>query len=298
MTRLWARWVELTSRPTPVLPLALTRILVASVMLLDLLRVLQLGIVGDLWRAPAAGGIGGFTDEGSLLVDLPPSAALATYGITLVALTCVALGVAAVPATLVAVLADAQLGHLFPPGDRAIDRLLRTMLLLLVFSGWDKGLTLRIRHARATVAQWPHLLVRWMLVIVYTASGIGKVWVTQDWVGWARFPPLYRIVTDPMAGTLDPVQWLPFRPAFQVMSWSTIALELSSFLLLTRFGPWWGVVGALMHVGIFSMMELGMFSWGMLALYPIVFAPWIVRHARSASPMPASAWDQGSQAGR
>lgn len=298
MTRLWAWWVELTSRPTSVLPLALTRILIASVMLLDLLRVLQLGIVGDLWRAPAAGGIGGFTDEGSLLVDLPPEAALATYGLTVAALACVALGVVTVPATLVAVLADAQLGHLFPPGDRAIDRLLRTMLLLLMFSGWDKGLTLRIRHARATVAQWPHLLVRLMLVIVYTSSGIGKLWMTSDWLGWARFPPLYRIVTDPMAGTLDPVWWLPFRPAFQVMSWSTIALELSSILLLTRFAPWWGVVGALMHVGIFSMMELGMFSWGMLALYPIVFAPWIVRRVRSASPMPASATDQGSQAGR
>jgi hypothetical protein len=298
MTRLWSRWVEITGRPISVLPLALTRILVATVMLLDLLRVLQLGIVGDLWRAPAAGGVGGFTDEGSLLVDLPPWVALATYGVTLVALACVALGVATPPATIVAVLADAQLGHLFPPGDRAIDRLLRTMLLLLMFSGWDRGLTLRVRDARAAVAQWPHLLVRWMLVIVYTASGIGKLWVTHDWVGWARFPPLYRIVTDPMAGTLDPLRWLAFRPAFQVMSWSTVALELSSFLLLTRFGPWWGIVGALMHVGIFSMMELGMFSWGMLALYPVVFAPWIVRHARTASPTPASAADQGSHAGR
>jgi hypothetical protein len=47
-----------------------------------------------------------------------------------------------------------------------------------MFSGWDKGLTLRIRHARATVAQWPHLLVRFMLVIVYTSSGIGKLWMT------------------------------------------------------------------------------------------------------------------------
>jgi hypothetical protein len=101
-----------------------------------------------------------------------------------------------------------------------------------------------------------------------------------------------------MAGTLDPVRWLAFRPAFQVMSWATVALELSSLILFTRFAPWWGIVGALMHIGIFSMMELGMFSWGMLALYPIVFAPWIVRRMRSASPMPASAADQGSHAGR
>ncbi len=82
------------------------------------------------------------------------------------------------------------------------------------------------------------------------------------------------------------------------MSWATVALELSSLLLLTRWAPWWGIVGALMHVGIFSMMELGMFSWGMLALYPIVFAPWLVRHARATSPIPASAADHGSQAGR
>ena len=34
----------------------------------------------------------------------------------------------------------------------------------------------------------------------------------------------------------------------------------------------WAPLGVFMHLGIASTMELGMFSFGMLALYPVFFA--------------------------
>jgi hypothetical protein len=277
LSDLWARWVAFCGEPESVLPLALVRILVAFVLVADLARVGQLGLVDVQWRPFEHGGLSTFSDGTSLLADAPAWAGPATYGLTITCLVLVAFGVFTRPAMLVAVLAYAQLGHLYPPGDRAIDRLLRTVLLLLLFSGCHKGLALSLRHARNTIAHWPSFLLRWLLVLVYTSSGIGKVAVTRGWLGWTTWPPLYRIVTDPMAGTLDPLRMIDFRPVFQVASWATIALELSSFLLFTRWAPWWGVMGVLMHLGIFSMMELGMFSWGMLALYPVVFSPWLVR---------------------
>ena len=49
---------------------------------------------------------------------------------------------------------------------------------------------------------------------------------------------------------------------------------LVTFLLLTRWSKWWGLLGFSMHVGIALTMKLGIFSWGMMALYVVVFADW------------------------
>ena len=47
--------------------------------------------------------------------------------------------------------------------------------------------------------------------------------------------------------------------------------------------------GALMHLGIALTMTLGMFSWGMLALYPILLAPffwtpWTAKQKKGLAP--------------
>ena len=40
------------------------------------------------------------------------------------------------------------------------------------------------------------------------------------------------------------------------------------------------IAGASMHLGIALTMDLGMFSWGMLALYPILLARLFERSTR------------------
>jgi hypothetical protein len=272
--RLWTRWVELCGRREAVLPLALTRIALAGVLLADLLRIAQLGLVGSLWRPFEHGGLGGRYTSSALLDDAAAWAGPATWGLNVLALVLVILGIGTRPALVVAVLTNAQLGHLYPAGDRAIDRLIRTVFLVLALSGSHRGLTVLVRDARTLVSTVPAMLIRVLLVVVYTCAGVGKA-VSGAWLTWAKYPALYRIVADPTAGTLDSMQVLALRPLFQVAGWLTVGWEVSAFLLLTRWAPWWGIGGVLMHLGIFSMMDLGMFSWGMLAMYPLVFSRWI-----------------------
>lgn len=270
-------------------PLALVRIGAALAILLDLLRVGQLGLVGVLFRPYAQGGLSQVQDEawwvGRWLS--PEIAGPALYGLSLLCMGLVALGVLTRPATLLGVLAYAQLGHLYPPGDRAIDRVLRTVLLILLFSDAHRRLALLGAPALARIKAWPADLIRSFLVIVYLSAGLGKLMQQPAWLAASGVPVLYRVMSDPLAAHVDAQSALPYWWVFRVFGWGTIALELSSPLLFTRFAPVWAIFGFAMHLGIYSTMELGMFSWGMLSMYPLLLAPlwlpaWDRRRARSA----------------
>ncbi|MEL6349766.1 MAG: HTTM domain-containing protein [Myxococcota bacterium] len=281
MMRLWRWWVARCSAMTDPLPLALTRVLVCATIVLDLLRGWALGLSPWLWRTFDDGGLSTFQGERAFIDDLDPAhGGLVTMWIVIGALTSAALGVATRPMMGVGLVAYAQLGHLYPPGDRAIDRLLRTVLLILLFSGAHQRLSLvRWWKQAAPIAQirrWPVDLIVFILVLVYTSAGLHKVFSTLGWIGPIGLPPVYRIVTDPMVGYLQPDRWAWAMPLFRLGGMFTILIECSAFLLWTRWKPYWALGGAALHLGIAMTMVLGMFSWGMLALYPLLFAPWIV----------------------
>jgi hypothetical protein len=195
--------------------------------------------------------------------------------VTLVSMALVSLGVWMKPAILVGVLAYAQLGHLYPPGDRAIDRLLRTALLILLFSDAHKRFSVR-RVAAPFISAWPADLIRFFLMLVYLSAGLAKLIQQPGWLSVVATPPLLRILTDPMASNLDPVFWATYPELFRIAGFVTIAIELSSPLLLTRYGHIWAIGGLLMHLGIVSTMSLGMFGWGMLAFYPLLLSPFFL----------------------
>lgn len=171
MRRLWHRWVDRCQRPLDTRVYALVRVLIALCVLADLLQVALRGLVVDLFTVYAHGGMSGFHSKDYVLdALLGPSGGLWAYGTTLVCMVMALLGVATRPAILLGVLAYGQLGALFPPGDRVIDHLLRTVLLVLMFSGshtrWSLGRWLRGRSAQLSSAAWPADLVRWLLVMV------------------------------------------------------------------------------------------------------------------------------------
>jgi len=89
---------------------------------------------------------------------------------------------------------------------------------------------------------------------------------------------LYRIMADPMAARLDPDNplWRDLWPVFRLAGMGTVIWEVCSPLLLTRWSHIYGIAGILMHIGIAVGMKLGMFSYGMLSLYPVVMAPWLI----------------------
>ena len=91
-------------------------------------------------------------------------------------------------------------------------------------------------------------------------------------------PQLYKIMTDPMAARLDANNPMlrTLWPLFRVGSMGTVVWEVASPLLLTRWAHFYGIIGVAMHVGIAVGMKLGMFSYGMLSLYPVVMAPWLI----------------------
>lgn len=270
MRRAWDAWVRRTARLEDPRPLALVRIAVAGVIGADLLRVGQRGLVPVLFATPAGQGLSAAPADAAW-IDEVPDGGLAAWMVTIAAMACSALGIATRPAMLIGTLAYAQLGHLYPPGDRAIDRLLRTVLLILLFSGSHSRLSLTGRRVDR-IRAWPADTLRVLLVVVYFTSGVGKLYAQPAWLATSGVPVLYRVMTDPLAGHLDPVGAMAWWGPLRVLGWLTIVLELSAPLVLTRWARWWAIGGIMMHLGIAFTMDLGMFSWGMLALYPVVLA--------------------------
>ncbi len=282
--RLWRWWVERCERSVDARPLATTRVLLALCISLDLLRVLQLGLVPVLFRLGEDGGLTAFHDPHLIIHDWwGPSAGPIAMTLTLACMVLVMTGYGTRVAILIGVLAYAQLGHLYPPGDRAVDRILRTGLLVILFSGavgpWWK-------LKRAQMPAWPVDLLKFILVMIYLSAGLAKLIQQPAWLSWSAQPPLLRIVTDPLAAHMNPMIWDQWPWLFRLGSWGTIALELSSVLILTRWCRRWAMAGIAMHVGIYLMMDLGMFSLGMLSFYPVLLAapPHPAASARARAP--------------
>lgn len=274
----WAWWVARVNRPVDVRPFALARISLALCVLVDQLQMWSVGMSGVAYQLSEYGGLGGFHRAQYWFLDAGPAAAPALWVVWMVCMACVALGVATRPAMLFGVLAYAQLGHLFPTGDRGVDRIVRTVLLLLLFTNAHRcyalGNVLRRRPRLATTPGWAHDLVHLFLVVVYAAAGVAKV-ANNGWWKLSGTPMLLRVLADPMAGRIDPDTrvWRSSAPLLRVAGMATVVWEVMSPMFLTRYARWWALFGVAMHLGIAATMKLGMFSYGMLSLYWIVLAP-------------------------
>ena len=282
MIRLWNRWVDHVHRPIDSRPLGLMRLLVPLCVLLDQLRVAQLGLVETYYRPFAAGGLSRLVDGASKVDDWFGDAqgGIIAFWVSVVAMASATLGFAMRPALLIGVLAYAQAGHIYQPGDRGIDRILRTAMLILICSGADRRFALNFKERRETVAAWPSDLVRVLMVCVYLSAGVSKLMQQPRWLATSdAWPVVYRILVDPLAAHIDPLVIAPYAPWFVVLGWATILVECSSPLLLTRFARYWSLLTIPMHLGIAQFMELGMFSYGMLSLHIVVLWPWIAKLA-------------------
>ena len=275
--KLWSRWLVLVDSEMDPRPLALVRIALPLCVIADLLRLIQLGLVDDVFTPFSLGGLSKFQNPHWVAGDwFGGQASMILLVLTLLCMAMVSLGAWMRPAILVGVLAYAQLGHLYPPGDRAIDRLIRTALLILLFSQADRAFSLR-RAWVSSIPAWPAWFLRYFLVLVYLSAGMAKLIQQPGWLSLTADPPLLRILVDPMAAELDPVFWSQFPWLFRWAGFGTIAFELGSPLLLTRHAHRFAIFGLLMHLGIAVTMSLGMFSWGILAFYPLFLAPFILR---------------------
>src|SRR5690349_17934828 len=126
----WRAWVALLDRREAPTSLALTRILVAAVILGDLLQARLHGVVAAVWAPPPYGiGVGAVWDRE------PPwsirwfgasvDTAELLWWVAVIAAALLLLGAASRLAAIVLVLVLAQMAHIAPDGDRGIDLLLR-----------------------------------------------------------------------------------------------------------------------------------------------------------------------------
>ncbi|MEZ4240192.1 MAG: HTTM domain-containing protein [Myxococcota bacterium] len=268
MRRAWAWWVAWVDRTEDRRPLTWVRTLVPIAVLGDLVGMLRHDAVDAVLYPASLGGIGP-KPANWYLFDGHWWGGPLMWIVMVITLPLAAAGVATRWMLALGLVAYAQMGHLFTPGDRAIDRLLRTVMIVLICSAvTDQRPPERIRA-------WASDLVRWLLVMVYVSAGIAKIGVLDHWL-YASPPELYTILADPMAGNLDPVWWGDHPVIFWIGGWGTMIAELSApVVLVRRWAPYWALLAAPIHLGIALTMDLGMFSYGMLALYPVLLAPWV-----------------------
>lgn len=296
--RAWTAWVRRATRPVDVRPYALVRVLLSLVVLWDLLLLARHDLVHTLFTRFADGGLSAFKGVDFVLGGFGPDVGVYLYATVVVCMAMVALGIGSRPASIIGVLAYAQLGALYPPGDRGIDRVMRTVLLLLAFTQAHRRYSLPTalgwRPRAESTCGWIRDTFHVFLTIVYLAAGFTKIG-SGGWFTMMDPPQLFRVMADPTAGHLDPDSPVgrALWPVFRLAGAIAVVNELVAPLLLTRWAPYWAVFGALMHLGIAFGMKLGAFSWGMLALYPVLFAPWLLpvldrlesRFSRAASPV-------------
>ena len=267
--RAWTAWRAHVERPIDSRPLRLVRALLAVCLAGDLFAMVWRGALQAVLYPASHGGLAGDPAPWYLLEGWWWGGPLLFF-VLAIALPPLAAGVWTRPAIVAVVLASSQLGHFYIPGDRAIDRLVRTVLLILLFSAASR------RAPPARIPAWPVDLIRWILTLMYLQAGIAKLDAKPGFLDTTR-PELYEITAAPLVGRLDPVFWADYPLLFAAGGLFTLALELSAPLLLTRWARYWAVFGAAMHVGIALTMELGMFSFAMLALYPVLLSPWTER---------------------
>lgn len=306
------RWVAFWNEREPPTTLALIRISLAVVVLFDLGSLAAQGALTWLWGAPEAGGIAVWGPEEAPLFyrifpATPGSAQLLWVGLACSAL-CVGLGVALRPAALLYVWLSAQTALINDTSDRAIDRVIRIMFLILCLSPAADVWSLRARwrtgsfrgHDAVPAPSWPRHLILIQLVLIYWGAGLAKG--GTSWYPWGGYRALYYTLRHPIFAAAD-FSWLEQPLAFaltQVATACTHLWELAAPLVLLAayyrrtsaqpgrvralFNAWpvrnvYVVIGVVFHLSLALTLRLGIFPFAMLACFPAFFRPEELRAA-------------------
>lgn len=290
---------ELAQKRESATSLALFRIALSACLLLNLGRVYHAGLLEALWMDAADGGMFSLLPFHWLVAVLggpsPGATRLLYYGsATLAAASLFGLGGRFTPLLTQQLFTALRLQNTMVSGG--YDTLISIGLLLLACSRSTQTLSLdcwlRTRRwtSKTRIPAWPRYLVIFQLVFTYTLTGWQKI-------GWAWTPmggywALYYVLNDPTWTRFD-AAWTPYVPwllqtaCAVAVHWEQLApLLLLGFLARARpQAPWarwfplgpirtsWVVVGVLLHLGIFVLLDVGPFSWVTLSYYVVLFSP-------------------------
>lgn len=301
--KVWERWVKFWDRREAPTSLWLCRILVSVVVAADLLQAWRVGMVPAAWTAPPDG-----LGWGSSIEPLPwavrlfgasPTVVVWLWGAALLACVTFGAGLLTRVSGIALALLLADLARYSPHGDRGVDVLLRVAAVVLSLSGshvrWSVDAWLRQRLGKTiptTVTAWPRYLLFAQLVWMYSSAAQHRY--DPAWWPTGHFAALGTLLCDPHYARFDDAWVQAVYPLTQIATAATMTFELGSPLLLLwtwldrspgrggRFGDvirrfkvrWaWLCFGVLLHLGIALTMTLGIFSFGVLALYPVLVHP-------------------------
>ncbi len=305
----WRRWAELLATREDPLPLALVRVAYGLLVAMHLGHMLLAGVDVLAWVDRDQGGLRALNawPFPQASPGLAQSVALATIGAALA----MAAGVLT-PLTVAATYAGFRwLGDLNSHAGGAYDEVMINTLFVLLFAGSGRALSLDAwwRRKKGQVTEdalaWPRWVLLGQAVVVYTSTGLQKV--SASWLPVGERDALWYILGQPdwqRRAFSVPVWAYPLTQAATAFTWvwevGAPVLLLALWWRRTRTRPGWLraqsnrldlracflFVGVLLHLGIESLLEVGAFSWAMLALYPCAWsgAEWRARLTRTSTP--------------
>jgi len=303
------RWVRFWDGPEAPWSMALVRLCLGLALLGDYLHMGWLGLVEPLLTPGPDGGLAGRVGADpalwQALFGTGPTAAWGLYLGLVGASAGVALGCLSRTSAAVLLVLSAQMAWILPAGDRGIDMLSRNVLMILVFAGGGQALSVdawvrRWRgRPRASLGRWARRLLLAQLVVMYWTAGVQKY--AQHWWPWGRFSALWVIWQDWPMTSVAASDWVQTDVAWrfsQLATALTIGWEVT-FPVVVWF--WWlqataerggrlrtwvirwrpdrvyVALGVVFHLGIAVWLDLGVFPWAMLALYPAFVEPGVWR---------------------
>jgi hypothetical protein len=297
------RWVEFWDRREAPTSLWLCRTLVSLVIAADLLQALSVGVVPGVWAAPPQGlGWGVSTAPlpwAVILFGTSTTVVWWMWGASLFTAFAFGLGFLTRISGFALAFLLADLARYTPEGDRGVDVLLRVATLVLALSGsharWSVDAWLRRKLGKPmpqAVPAWPRYLLFLQLVWMYNSAAQNRY--DPAWWPTGHFSALGTLLCDPHYARFGSGWIAAVYPLTQVATAATMTFELGSPLMLLwmwldrtpgsggRFGEqvrrlkvrWaWLGFGFSLHLGIALTMVLGIFSFGVLALYPVLVHP-------------------------
>jgi hypothetical protein len=296
---LWFRqWVAFWDRREPATSMAITRIFVGAVLFADMILARYREAMPSLLSPPPRG-LGAPATAWPSFLPAPMGGddiAWAWWALVVVSSFFFAIGAFHRAAGALLTLGLINFARFDPDGD-AIDTLYRIVVPILTLSRANARLSVDAWLGRlsgeplpAMVPAWPRYLLLLQLLWMYFSAGHCRD--DAAWWPWGGFTAIGHVMGDPHFARFAPGSLRALHPLTQLGTAVSMTFELSAplMVLFTAFrergggafgaflrrvrARWlWLGAGVLLHAGIALTMTLGMFPYGVLALYALFLHP-------------------------
>ena len=295
---LWQRYVAFWNEQESPQSLALCRITFGLAVVFNGLEQLLNSNPLELYADPAYGGIFSYQPQGFFsLFQWLPSTAVVVYvllGLYVMGGVLLTIGLFSRAAALLCLVLQMSLNARFWMYRFDGDIVYQVFLYLFVLApaGAYASMDARWRgRGRASIPAWPRRLIMAQLMFIYVRTGIvkmGSTWSLTD-----GYSALYYALNLPGLARWPGTWLLPIYPMSQLATFIAKGWEITFFMVplslyfqrritpnpLRRLISWhhWRtlylLIGCIMHCSLVVLMNLGMFPFVMMSLYPSYLRP-------------------------